>query len=78
LVRNEAVIDMQKIKLFWDSLPKTVKVFFYMVLSTCLAEALIELKGIQQTYIIRVLAQLINLGIVFLEDIVPEIKKVIK
>lgn len=58
----------------WNKLPKTAKVFFYLALSTLLAEILIELRGVEQTLIVRVLAQLINLGIVFLQEAVPATK----
>lgn len=59
---------------WFDSLPKTVKVFFYLALSTILAEVLVELKVFEQTFIVRVLAQLINLGLVFLEESVPAVR----
>ena len=65
---------MKKIKVTWDSLPKTVKVFFYIALSIILSEALIEFANIEQTFIVRILAQVINLGIVFLEEAIPEVK----
>lgn len=62
----------------WNELPKTAKVFFYLALSTILAEVAIELGSLEQTLVIRILAQLINLGIVFLEESVPAIKRRIK
>ena len=66
---------MNKVKEFYDKLPKTVKVFFYIAVSTVLAEVLIELKSIDQSLVVRVLAQLINLAIVFIEEAYPEVKK---
>jgi len=66
---------MNKIKLFWESLPKTVKVFVYMVVSTILAESLIELGGFKQVFIIRVLAQVINLLLVLVKDLIDFSKK---
>lgn len=65
---------MNKIKEIWGSLPKTVKVFFYIAISIILSEALIELGGIEKTFIVRVLAQIINLIMVFLEEAIPEVK----
>lgn len=62
----------------WNELPKTVKVFFYLAGSTILAEILIELGALEQTVIVRVLAQLINLGVVFLEESVPSVKTRLK
>lgn len=59
----------------WNELPKTVKVFFYLALSTILAEVAIELGSLEQTLVIRILAQLINLAIVFLEESVPAIRR---
>lgn len=66
---------MEKIKEFWDLLPKTVKVLGYLIISTILAEGLIELKGLEQTFIVRILAQIINLVLVFLGDAVPAIRE---
>jgi len=62
----------------WDNLPKTVKVFFYLALSTILAEVLVELKIFEQTFVIRVSAQLINLALVFLEESVPAVRAKLK
>ena len=59
---------------FFDKLPKTVKVFGYLAISTILAEILIELKAIDQSLIVRILAQLINLTIVAIQEAVPAIK----
>lgn len=58
----------------WEKLPKTAKVFFYLALSTILAEVLVELTAIDQTFIVRVSAQLINLIIVALQESVPVIR----
>jgi hypothetical protein len=58
----------------WDNLPKTVKVFFYLAVSTIFAEILIELRGLEQTLLVRILAQIINLGIVALQEGVPAVK----
>lgn len=61
-------------KKFIEKLPKTVKVFFYIAISIVLSEALIEIGGFKQTFIIRILAQIINLVIVFLQETIPEVK----
>ena len=66
---------MNKIKLFWESLPKTVKVFVYMVVSTILAESLIELGGFEQVFVVRVLAQVINLSLVLIKELIDFNKK---
>lgn len=58
----------------WNELPKTIKVFFYLALSTILSELAIELGGLEQTFLIRILAQLINLGIVFLEESIETVR----
>ena len=63
-----------KIKERWEALPKVIKVFCYIALSEVLAELLIELTGIEQTFIIRASARVINLAIVFMEDSVPAIR----
>jgi len=69
---------MKKIKEIWDALPKTIKVFFYISISIILSELLIELGNLEETFIVRVLAQIINLIIVFLEELVPEVKEKMK
>lgn len=71
---------LEAIKKVWnEDLPKTIKVFFYLVVSIILSELLIEIGNVQsQGFIIRVLAQIINLVLVFLEETVPEVKKRIK
>ena len=66
---------MKKISEFWENLPKTVKVFVYLIVSTLLAEVLVELGGMEKTFLVRVLAQVINLGIVFLQEAVPEVRR---
>jgi thiamine pyrophosphate-dependent acetolactate synthase large subunit-like protein len=63
-----------KIKEIWEALPKSAKVLFYVGISTVLAEAVIELGNFEQTFLIRVLAQLINLLIVFIQDLIVEVK----
>ena len=65
-------------KEFYEKLPKTVKVFFYIAISIVLSELVIELGHFEETFIIRVLAQVINLVIVFLEEAVPEVKNRLK
>lgn len=65
-------------KKFIEKLPKTVKVFFYIAISIVLSELLIELGNLEKTFIIRVLAQIINLVIVFLEEAIPEVKARLK
>ncbi len=62
----------------WNNLPKTIKVFIYLALSTILAEGAIELGQLEQTFIIRVLAQIINMGIVLLEESVPVVRAKLK
>jgi len=59
----------------WNNLPKTVKVFAYLIISTLLAEGLVELGNMEKTFLVRVLAQVINLGIVFLQEAVPEVRR---
>lgn len=66
---------MDKILLIWDRLPKTIKVFFYLSVSTIFAEILIELKAVEQTLIVRILAQIINLAIVALQESIPAIRE---
>lgn len=68
---------MNRIKAFknlWNSLPKTVKVFVYLSVSIILSETLIELGGLEQGLLVRILAQVINLGLVLLKESVPAIK----
>ena len=62
----------------FDKLPKTIKVFFYITISIVLSEALIELANIQQTFLIRISAQLVNVLIVFLQESVPAVRQRIK
>ena len=66
---------MEKVKAFWGALPKTLKVFVYIVVSIILSEGLIELGNLEQGFIVRVLAQIVNLSIVFLEEAIPEVRK---
>jgi hypothetical protein len=66
---------MNKIIAIYESLPKTVKVFGYLALSTILAELLIELGGLEQTFLVRITAQLINLGLVFIEQSAGVVKE---
>jgi hypothetical protein len=66
---------MNKIIAIYESLPKTVKVFGYLALSTILAELLIELRGLEQTFLVRISAQLINLGLVFAEQTAGTVKE---
>ena len=63
---------------FFDKLPKTIKVFGYLAISTILAEVLIELKAVEQSLMIRILAQLINLAIVFLQEAIPAVRERLK
>jgi hypothetical protein len=65
----------ENIRNVWARTPKTVKVFFYLALSTFLAELLIEFRGMEQVFIVRFLAQVINLGIVFLQEAIPEARR---
>jgi len=65
---------MKKIIAIWNSLPKTAKVFCYVAISYILSEALIEIGKFEQTFLIRISAQLINLALVFIGDLITEIK----
>ena len=65
---------MDKIKAHWEKLPKTIKVFVYLAVSIILSEGLIELGGLEQGFIVRILAQIINLGLVLLEETAPAIR----
>lgn len=58
----------------WNSLPKTIKVFVYLVVSIILSEALIEIAHLDQGFLVRVSAQVINLTLVVLEEGIPAIK----
>lgn len=58
----------------WENLPKTIKVFLYISISIILSELVIEIGNLKETFFVRVLAQIINLAIVFLQEAVPEIK----
>ena len=78
LQKPEEVSDMNKITTLWESLPKTIKVFCFLALSTILSELAIELGGLEQTFLIRTLAQIINLGLVGVEESVPAIKSRLK
>lgn len=66
---------IKAVKETWESLPKTIKVFCYIVVSIILSETLIELGNLERTYFVRVLSQIINLAIVFIKEAVPEVKK---
>jgi len=65
---------MQSILNIWNSMPKTGKVFGYLAVSILASETLIELAHLEQGFLVRVLAQLINLGLVFLQEAVPAVK----
>ena len=65
---------MTKIKQIWEALPKTVKVFFYIAISIVLSEGLIEVANLEQTFVVRVLAQIINLLIVLVEEVEPVVR----
>jgi hypothetical protein len=65
---------MEKLQTIWDVLPKTVKVFIYLAISTILSEVLVELKTVDQTFLVRISAQLINLAIVLVQEVIPAIK----
>lgn len=67
---------MNKIQEMWDSLPKSAKVLVYMIVSFILSEGLIEIGKFEQTFLIRVSAQIINLLLVFIVDLVKEIKAI--
>lgn len=70
---------MSKFISYWNNeMPKTLKVFFYLVVSIILSETLIELGNIEQGFIVRVSAQIINLILVFLEESIPAVKKKFK
>ena len=78
LQKPEEVSDMNRITKLWENLPKTLKVFCFLALSTILSELVIELGGLEQTFLIRTLAQIINLGLVGVEEGVPAIKARLK
>ena len=78
LQKPEEVSDMNRITKLWENLPKTLKVFCFIALSTILSELAIELGGLEQTFLIRTLAQIINLGLVGVEEGVPAIKARLK
>lgn len=63
-----------KLSEVWNRLPKTAKVFVYLVVSILLSESLIELAHLEQGFIVRVLAQVVNLTLVFLQEAVPAVK----
>ena len=65
---------INKIKLVWALLPKTGKVLLYVIISTILAEVLIELGGMEQIFFVRVSAQVVNVLIVFLQETVPAVR----
>jgi hypothetical protein len=66
---------MTKVLKIWEEMPKTAKVFVYLAVSTILAELLIELGGLEQTFLVRITAQLINLGLVFIEQSAGVVKE---
>jgi len=74
LQKPERSKDMNRITKLWENLPKTIKVFCFLALSTLLSELAIELGVLSQTFLVRISAQLINLLLVGLEQGVPEIK----
>jgi len=78
LQKPERSKDMNRITKLWENLPKTLKVFCFLALSTILSELVIELGGLEQTFLIRTLAQIINLGLVGVEESVPAIKSRLK
>ena len=78
LQKPERSKDMNRITKLWENLPKTLKVFCFLALSTILSELAIELGGLEQTFLIRTLAQIINLGLVGVEESVPAIKSRLK
>ena len=67
---------LEIIQKLWDSLPKSAKVLVYMIISFILSEGLIEIGKFEQTFLIRVSAQIINLLLVFIVDLVKEIKAI--
>ena len=58
----------------WNKLPKTLKVLVYVIISTILAELLIELGGMEQSFFIRAGAQIVNVLIVFLQELIPAVR----
>ena len=58
----------------WNKLPKTAKVLVYVIISTILAELLIELGGMEQSFFIRAGAQIVNVLIVFLQELIPTVR----
>jgi len=66
---------IEKIKEFWEKLPKTAKVFVYVAFSYILSEVAIELGTFDSNFIPRLLAGIINIALVFIEEAIPEVKK---
>lgn len=65
---------MNKIKEYWDKLPKTVKVFFYIAFSYSLKELAVYLGAFEDSFFADYLVGLINIVIVFLEESVPAVR----
>lgn len=67
--------DEMKVTNYWDKLPKSAKVLAYVSISSVLAEFLIELTGIEQTFLVRALSGIINVIIVSTEkELIPAIR----
>ena len=69
---------MDKIKNIWASLPKTVKVFFYIAASYTLKFIAVELGFFEDSAIADYLVGLINIIIVLTEESVPVIRNKLK
>ena len=67
-------VIMDKVKAFWNSLPKTVKVFVYIFISYTLKFVAVELGVLEDSSLANYLVGLINLILVAIEEAVPAVK----
>ena len=59
---------------FWNKLPKTAKVFVYIAISMVLSEVVVELGNMEDAFLVRISAGIINLLLVFLQESVPAVR----
>lgn len=70
---------LEALKQLWDNLPKTVKVFVYLLASALLSQLAIDVAGLAESSIwAKYLLIPINLLLVFLNKDVPAIRARIK
>lgn len=69
------MLIFKNFRTYWDTLPKPLKVFIYLVISIILSESLIELANIEQGFFVRILAQIMNLAVVLIQGAVREVEK---